>query len=230
MRIDHLPLITEPDPTDIQRLGMNTITTSDVRGSKMTKLKMTSALFSLAMMASPALAQDFVDAKIQELFAQGYTHFEVSRGFLRTEIEAYGPNFTKLEIRLSNADGSVVSERTQIESPAEYSENVREISQTNSNIREELDDNDGPEAHSESVSDDLYDGANDDRYEGVNDDRYDGVDDDRYENEANDREDDHGFGGYESRDDGRDDDHDDDRNGDHDDDGHDSDGHDGDDD
>lgn len=171
----------------------------------MTKLKLTSALFSLAVMASPALAQDFVDAKIQELFSQGYTHFEVSRGLLRTEIDAYGPNFTKLEIQLSNADGSVVSERTQIESQAEYSENVREISQTNTNIREELDD-DRPEAHSESV------------------------DDNRYENDANDREDDHGIGGYESRDDGRYDDHDDDRTGDRDDDGHDSDGHDGDDD
>lgn len=195
----------------------------------MTKLKLTSALFSLAVMASPALAQDFVDAKIQELFSQGYTHFEVSRGLLRTEIDAYGPNFTKLEIQLSNADGSVVSERTQIESQAEYSENVREISQTNTNIREELDD-DRPEAHSEGVNDDLYDDETDDRYEGVNDDRYEGVDDDRDENDANDREDDHGIGGYESRDDGRYDDHDDDRTGDLDDDGHDSDGHDGDDD
>lgn len=195
----------------------------------MTKLKLTTALFSLAVIASPALAQEYVDAKIQELFSQGYTHFEVSRGLLRTEIDAYGPNFTKLEVQLSNADGSVVSERTQIESQAEYSENVREISQTNTNIREELDD-DRREAHSEGVNDDLYDDETDDRYEGVNDDRYEGVDDDRDENDANDREDDHGIGGYESPDDGRYDDHDDDRTGDRDDDGHDSDGHDGDDD
>lgn len=175
----------------------------------MTKLKLGSALLSLALMAGPALAQDFVDAKIQELFAQGYTHFEVSRGFLRTKIEAYGANFTKLEIRLSNADGSVLSERTEIESQAEYNENVREISQANSNIREELDDN-GPEAQSEGVDDDLYEGVNDDRYGSG----------------TYDREDDHGMSGYDSRDDDHDDGRDDDRN----DDSRESDGHDGDDD
>ena len=180
----------------------------------MTKLKMTSALFSLAMIASPALAQDLVDDKIQELFAQGYTHFEVSRGFLRTEIEAYGPNFTKLEIRLSNADGSIISERTQIESQAEYTENVREISQTNTNIREDLDD-DSPDTHSEGATEDFYDN-------GASDDSYEGIDDDLYENDVDDRDDDHGISGSESRDDSRDDglddDHDGDREGDLDDD------------
>jgi hypothetical protein len=173
----------------------------------MTKLKMTAALFSLATMTGPALAQDFVDAKVQELFAQGYTHFEISRGFLQTEIEAYGPNFTKREVRLSNANGLVVSERTQIESPAEYTENVQEISPMNTNVREDSDD-DGAEAH--------RDGVDDDHDEGVNDDRDEGDDDDHY----NDHDD-----GYESRDDGRDDDHDDDRDGERDNDGHDSDGH-----
>lgn len=105
----------------------------------MTKLKLTTALFSLAVIASPALAQDYVDAKIQELFSQGYTHFEVSRGLLRTEIDAYGPNFTKLEVQLSNADGTVVSQRTEVGTPVEYEQSITEITQTNSNIREELD-------------------------------------------------------------------------------------------
>ena len=183
--------------------------TSDVKGSKMTKLKMTSALFSFAMMASPALAQDFVDAKIQELFAQGYTHFEVSRGFLRTEIEAYGPSFSKLEVRLSNADGSVVSQRSETESQAEYEDNIREIARQNSNVREDRDDNDD-----NNRDDDRGDDQNDDRYDGRDDDGNDDRDDDRNDDYDNDRNDDHD----DDRNDDRNDDSDDDRNDDRDDD------------
>lgn len=144
----------------------------------MTKLKMTSALFSVAMMASPAIAQDFVDAKIQELFAQGYTHFEVSRGFLRTEIEAYGPSFSKLEVRLSNADGSVVSQRSETESQTEYEENIREIARRNSNVREDRDDNDENNRHDDR-GDDKNDDGNDDRDDDRNDDSDDDRNDDR---------------------------------------------------
>lgn len=165
----------------------------------MTKLKMTSALFSFAMMASPAIAQDFVDAKIQELFAQGYTHFEVSRGFLRTEIEAYGPSFSKLEVRLSNADGSVVSQRSETESQAEYEENIREIARRNSNVREDRDDNDD-----NNRDDDRGDDQNDDRDNGQNDSRNDDRNDDHNDERDNDSDDD--------RDHARNDNHDDDRN------------------
>lgn len=204
---DHLPLIAEPKPTNAKRLGATLEPTSELKGSKMTKLKLTSALFSLAVMASPSLAQDFVDAKVQELFSQGYTHFEVSRGLLRTEIDAYGPNFTKLEVQLSNADGSVVSQRTEVETPAEYEQNISEITQTNSNIREELD--------AETNEADDLDEAND--VEGADD---DGADDD------------HASGsGSDDNDDGNDsDDRGDSDNDSNDNDGHDSDGHDGDDD
>lgn len=135
----------------------------------MTKLKLTSALFSLAVMASPALAQDFVDAKIQELFSQGYTHFEISRGVLRTEIDAYGSNFMKLEMQISNADGSVVSQRTEVETQAEYEANISQISQTNTNVLEDQDDdvteaNDDDEANDVEGADDdgADDGADDD--------------------------------------------------------------------
>lgn len=178
----------------------------------MTKLKLTSALFSLAVMASPALAQDFVDAKIQELLSQGYTHFEVSRGLLRTEIDAYGPNFTKLEVQLSNADGSVVSQRTEVETPAEYEQNISEITQTNSNIREELD--------AETNEADDLDEAND--IEGADD---DGADDDQASGSGSDDNDDNDAGN--DSDDRGDSDNDNDSN---DNDGPDSDGHDGDDD
>nr|WP_213394383.1 hypothetical protein [Yoonia sp.] len=171
----------------------------------MTKLKMTSALFSFAMMASPAIAQDFVDAKIQELFAQGYTHFEVSRGFLRTEIEAYGPSFSKLEVRLSNADGSVVSQRSETESQTEYEENIREIARRNSNVREDRDDND-----ENNRDDDRGDDQNDDRYDGRDDDRNDDGNDDGNDDRDDDRNDDY--------DNDRNDDSDDDRNDDRDDD------------
>lgn len=208
----------------------------------MTKLKMTSVLFSLAVMASPALAQDFVDAKIKELFAQGYTHFEVSRGFRRTEIEAYGPNFTKLEVQLSNADGAILSQRVEIQSQTEHSENVWKISQASTNVREELGD-DHTNAHRESVKDDLDDDeSNLTRYGSGNDDHYYNVDEDRYANHVNARDDEHRTGDNMSHDDGynddrdhghnddSDEDRDEDRDDDRDDDGHDSDGHDRDDD
>lgn len=134
------------------------------------KLKMASALLSLALLASPALAQDVVDMKVQELFAQGYTHFEISRGSLQTEIVAYGPDYTKLEMVISNSDGSVVSETTEVVTPEEYQQNVDEIAQSN-------DDDEGEDA--EAADDEGDDGEGDDD-EGGDDDGGDdeGGDDD----------------------------------------------------
>ena len=159
----------------------------------MTKLKLTATLFSLAVIASPALAQDFVDAKIQELFSQGYTHFEVSRGLLRTEIDAYGPNFTKLEIHLSNADGSVVSQRTEVETSAEYEKNISEISQTNSNIRDELESEITEADDSVEEDDDHASGSDNDDNDDENDsgDREDdGNDNDGADSDGHDGDDD----------------------------------------
>lgn len=216
----------------------------DPKGKKMTKLKLTSALFSFVMLTTPAFAQDFVEAKIQELFAQGYTHFEVSRGLFRTQIEAYGPNYTKLELQLSNSDGAIVSERAQIESETDYSQNVQSITQTQATVREEYrendddaseanDDDDRTETRSEyqesnHADDDNGDDGHD-RYEfgesnspeSEDHSSETSSDNDHYESSDNDHNDDHG-GRDESDDDSDDDDDGDDDHGD-DDRGHDDD-------
>ena len=181
-----------------------------LEGSKMMKLKLSAAMLSLALLTSPAFAQDFVDANIQDLFSQGYTHFEVSRGLVRTEIEAYGPNLTKLEVQLSNADGSILSQRTEIQSQVEYDENIREITQTNSNVRNESDD-DSDDAFDNTDIDDDHDESHD----GSGSDDNDGHDNDDHDNDGHDS-DSHDSDGHDN--DG------------HDNDGHDGDGHDGDDD
>ncbi|WIV49853.1 hypothetical protein QQG91_09220 [Marivivens sp. LCG002] len=211
----------------------------------MTKLKLTSALFSFVMLTTPAFAQDFVEAKIQELFAQGYTHFEVSRGLFRTQIEAYGPNYTKLELQLSNSDGAIVSERAQIESETDYSQNVQNITQTQATVREEYresdddafdanDDDDRTETRSEyqesnHADDDNGDDGHD-RYEfsensssESDDHSFNTSSDDHYESSDNDHNDD---GGHDESDDDNDDGDDDHGNDDH---GNDDRGHDDDD-
>ena len=160
----------------------------------MMKLKLTTAMFSLALLASPAFAQDFVEAKIQDLSSQGYTYFEVSRGWIRTEIEAYGPNLTKLEVQLSNADGSVVSQRTEIQSQVEYDENIREIALTNSNVRNESDDgtdDDTDDAFDDTDMDDDNDENHDSNGSDDNDSHdVDGHDNDSHDNDGHDGDDD----------------------------------------
>lgn len=171
----------------------------------MTKLKITSALLWLAIMTGPALSQDFVDSKIQALFAQGYTHFKVSRGLLQTEIEAYGPNFSKLEVNLSSVDGSVISQRSETENQNEYESNIREISETRDNVREERDDDegytsdgdDGDDDHAESHEADKHD--RDDDFDDDSDNNSDGADDDDRNDHSDDEQDD-------DSDDGNDDD------------------------
>lgn len=158
------------------------------------KLKLTTAMFSLALLASPAFAQDFVEAKIQDLSSQGYTHFEVSRGWMRTEIEAYGPNLTNLEVQLSNADGSVVSQRTEIQSQVEYDENIREIALTSSNVRNESDDDtddDTDDAFNDTDMDDDNDENHDSNGSDDNDSHdVDGHDNDSHDNDGHDGDDD----------------------------------------
>ena len=156
----------------------------------MMKLKLTTAMFSLALLASPAFAQDFVEAKIQDLSSQGYTHFEVSRGWMRTEIEAYGPNLTKLEVQLSNADGSVVSQRTEIQSQVEYDENIQEIALTSSNVRNESDDDTDDALDDTDIDDDLDENHDSSGSDDNDSNDVDGHDSDGHDNESNDGDDD----------------------------------------
>ncbi|MBO6853442.1 MAG: hypothetical protein JJ872_06715 [Marivivens sp.] len=74
-------------------------------------LKITAAI-SLVLLASNATSQesdeDYADARIRELWTQGYTHFRVSRGGSTTTILAYGNDLEELEIEVSNEDGDIL--------------------------------------------------------------------------------------------------------------------------
>lgn len=154
------------------------------------KLQLSATVLSLALLANPVFAQDFVEAKIQDLSSQGYTHFEVSRGLFRTEIEAYGPNLTKLEIQLSNANGSIVSQRTEIQSQVEYDENIREITQSNSNVQNESDD-DADDALDDTDVDDDHDESHDSSGSDYNDSHdNDSHDSDGHDSDGHDGDDD----------------------------------------
>lgn len=120
----------------------------------MTKARFVAVLFSVSLLSTPALAQDYVDQKVQELFGQGYTHFEISRGVLRTEIEAYGPAFTKLELVISNTDGSVISESTEVQTQDEFLQKLDDISQSGDD-----DGNDNGEGSTVDANDDNSGGS-----------------------------------------------------------------------
>ena len=93
----------------------------------MIRLFLASTIMALGLGAAPALAQDFVDTKVQELYNQGYTHFSVVRGTFRSEITAYGLNVGQLEVTLSNADGSVVELHSDLHDEATVARSIAEI-------------------------------------------------------------------------------------------------------
>lgn len=177
----------------------------------MIRSKLGAAMMGLALSAMPAVANDFVNARIEALFAQGYTHFEVSRGATTTEIDAYGPNLAKLELRIANADGAVLSEKSEVQSPEETARDIAEIARTAENILDEVDD-DADHDHRERA--DKADDRDGDRT-GIDADRHDDdhqeSDDDRDRRQGDE-------GRVDDRDDGRDDHADDDDRDDRDDD------------
>lgn len=91
------------------------------------KLLATAAFFAFS---SAAMAADAVDAKIQELFSQGYTHFQVARGANTSQIEAYGANLPKLELRLSSLTGDVLSQSVEPSDATDHSNEIARISET----------------------------------------------------------------------------------------------------
>ena len=109
---------------------------------------------------------------------------------MRTEIEAYGPNLTKLEVQLSNADGSVVSQRTEIQSQVEYDENIQEIALTSSNVRNESDDDTDDALDDTDIDDDLDENHDSSGSDDNDSNDVDGHDSDGHDNESNDGDDD----------------------------------------
>ena len=87
------------------------------------------AAIALALSVSAASAQDFVQAQIDSLFAQGYTHFSVRRGVLNTSVEAYSAAGQELTVVLDNSTGEVVSQRVEASDAATVAGTIQEIEQ-----------------------------------------------------------------------------------------------------
>ena len=87
------------------------------------------AAIALALSVSAASAQDFVQAQIDSLFAQGYTHFSVRRGVLNSSVEAYSPTGLETTVVLDNSTGEVVSQRVETNAAAVVAGTIQEIEQ-----------------------------------------------------------------------------------------------------
>jgi hypothetical protein len=87
------------------------------------------AAIALALSVSAASAQDFVQAQIDSLFAQGYTHFTVRRGVLNSSVEAYSPTGLETTVVLDNTTGDVVSQTVESTDAATVAGTIQEIEQ-----------------------------------------------------------------------------------------------------
>ena len=110
-------------------------------------------ILATALTISAAAAHaDFLDTKVQDLFAQGFTHFEVARGTVKSQIEAYAPDGTKMTIVMDNQSGSSLSEQTLTGTSSDFSSIASSIAAVYS---EQSNDN------NESYSGGSNDGGND---------------------------------------------------------------------
>ena len=158
-------------------------------------------LAAISFGATTAYAAPF-DAKIQELFNKGFTHFEVSQGIATSEIEAYAPDGSKSVIIIENQSGTTVSEQTFVGATSDYSSATSRIAERLSDTQVGGFDNDSNETHVGGVDND----SNETHVGGVDNDSNEthvgGVD-----NDSNDRDDDHNDRDDDHND--RDDDHND---------------------
>jgi hypothetical protein len=67
---------------------------------------------AILLVSTPVYA-DFVQTKIDEFFAQGYTHFEVERGTVNSKTEGYAATGEKIEIVIDNVTGAVIRQYTE---------------------------------------------------------------------------------------------------------------------
>jgi hypothetical protein len=160
----------------------------------MKTFKLSAAIVGLALGAFPAGTTDFASARIDDLRTRGYTHFEVSRGAVTTEIDAYGANLVKLELEIANADGALIRETTELQSEAERARDIAEIARGGGFVLEDADDDTKghgtPDGDDEASDDDAADDKRDDGDEAR---EHDGDDGDRDgDDEDEDDEDDSG--------------------------------------
>ena len=163
----------------------------------------------MSITATTAYAAPF-DAKIQELFNKGYTHFEVSQGPDTSEIEAYAPDGSKSVVIIENQSGTTVSEQNFVGTPSDYSSATSRIAERLSDTQVGVVDNDSNETHVSGVDNDSNEthvgGVDNDSNQtystgadnGSNETHVGGADNDSNEthvggvdNDSNDRDDDH---------------------------------------
>ena len=135
---------------------------------------------AILLASTPAYA-DFVQSRIDEFFARGYTHFEVERGTVKSKIEGYSTTGEKIEIVIDNVTGAVIRQYTETAND----DDTRKIIERIEILYNDSDDdhNDNDDDHSER-NDDRNDDHNDndddhsDRNDDRNDDHNDNDDDD----------------------------------------------------
>ena len=128
---------------------------------------------AILLSSTPAYA-DFVQTKIDEFFAQGYTHFEVARGTVKSKIEGYSTAGEKIEVVIDNLTGAVIRQYTETVNDDD-SRGIIETIETRYNDRKDDrndDHNDNDDGHSDR-NDDRNDDHNDN-----DDDHNDNNDDD----------------------------------------------------
>ena len=125
---------------------------------------------AILLSSTPAYA-DFVQTKIDEFFAQGYTHFEVARGTVKSKIEGYSTAGEKIEVVIDNLTGAVIRQYTETVNDDD-SRGIIETIETRYNDRNDDRNDDNDDGHSDR-NDDRNDDHNDN-----DDDHNDNNDDD----------------------------------------------------
>ena len=117
---------------------------------------------AILLASTPAYA-DFVQSRIDEFFARGYTHFEVERGTVKSKIEGYSTTGEKIEIVIDDVTGAIIRQDTETANDDDTRKIIERIE-----IRYNDSDDDNDDDHSD---------RNDDRNDDHNDNDYDDDDD-----------------------------------------------------
>ena len=125
---------------------------------------------AILLASTPAYA-DFVQSRIDEFFARGYTHFEVERGTVKSKIEGYSTSGEKIEIVIDNVTGAVIRQYTETANDDDTRKTIERI---------EIRYNDSDDDHNDD--DDERSDRNDDRNDDHNDSDDDDDDDDDDDN------------------------------------------------
>ena len=144
---------------------------------------------AILLASTPAYA-DFVQTKIDEFFAQGYTHFEVERGTVKSKIEGYSTAGEKIEVVIDNVTGAVIRQYTETANDDDTRKTIERIEIRYNDIDDDHNDddhNDDDDGHSDrnddrnddhNYNDDGHSDRNDDRNDDHNDNDDDDDDDD----------------------------------------------------